>query len=402
MGRFTAFMSGLTVREGDAMRSGRARVLFGAALGPIVTGYAAVASLLVVVATLASRSEFSAGGVLAAACPGWLAAYQVPLDIGGAPLGVLPMLPTLGVLLLVFRTAASATRRLDEVTGDRSGRLSSAVSVVGTVVGAHALFAALAFGVSAGLVAEGQFPAAIVTPTVLAGGAAALGAASASTAGWLERLDPVAVRGMRAGLIGFGVLFVVGTLVFVVATVAAWPTVGELVSAYSPESGSAVGMSLLSLGYVPNMSVLAASVLTGGGFSIGEVSVSAFAMTSGPVPAVPVLAGLPPEYGAWWPLLLVVPASIGAGVGWSLRAVDGRVNARLRAVLVAGIVCGFCAVVVSAFAGGALGGGPYDPVVVRAEVFSVTTFAFVVVPGGVVAWLTGPGRQPRRTPRRRR
>ncbi len=400
MGRFTASVSGLTMGEGDVMRSGRARVLLGVALGPIVTGYAVVASLLVLVAALAPRSEFSAGGVLAAACPAWLAAYQVPLDIGGAPLGVLPMLPTLGAVLLVFRTAASAVRRLDEAASRRSGRLSRAASVVGTVVVAHALFAVVAVGVAAGSAVEGRLPEAILTPTVLAGGAAASGAAFVTSANWSKRLDPVAVRGMRAGLIGFGALFAVGTLLFLGATLAEWSTLGELFSAYSPDAGSAVGMLLLSLGYVPNATVLAASVLTGGGFVIGEVSVSALAMTPGPVPAVPVLAGLPAEYGAWWPLLLVVPAVIGVGVGWSLREVDRRLSARLRAVFVAGTVCGFCAVVVAAFAGGALGGGAYDPVAVRVELFSLAAFAFVVVPGGVVAWLTGSGRKPRRTPRR--
>lgn len=389
-----------TVAESD-VGFDRVRVLLGAAVGPIITGYAMVASLLVVVTALAPRAEFSATGALSAACPVWLAAYQVPLDIEGAPLGVLPLLPTFAVVFLVFRTSASACRRLDDLDGRQAGFLARALSVVGVVAGAHALTAVAFVGVSTGAAVEASFPEAIVLPTVLAAAAALSGVATAS-GGWLHRLDPLAVRGIRAGLAAFGALFGLGALVFVVATVAAWPTLGELFDAFSPESGSAVGMSLLSIAYVPNAVVLAASVLTGGGFTLGQVSVSAFSMTPGPVPAVPLLAGLPAEYGGWWPLLLAAPVIVGVLVGWSLRDVDDFVGARLRAVFVAGVVCGFCAVVVAAFTGGALGGGPYGPVALRAEVFSLTAFGFVVAPGSAVVWLTGGKRRSGRTPRRPR
>lgn len=390
-----------TVRERE-LGLDRIRVLLGVAAGPIVTGYAVVASLLVVVAALAPRAEFSTTGVLFAACPAWLAAYQVPLDIDGAPLGVLPLLPTIAVVLVVFRTAMSASRRLDLLDDGLGGVVGRALPVVGVVAGAHALTAVAFVGISIGSAVEPQFPEAIVMPTVVAVVAALAGVAMASSEEWVHRLDPVAVRGVRAGLLAFGALFGLGALAYVGATVAAWPTLGSLFDAFSPDPGSAVGMVLLSTAYVPNAAVLAASVLTGGGFAIGAVSVSAFSMNPGPVPAVPVLAGLPAEYGSWWPLLLVVPAVLGALVGWSLRDVDESAGVRLRAVLVAGVVCAFCAVVVAAFTGGALGGGAYDPVSVRAEVFSLTTFAFVVAPGAAVVWLTGPKSVSHRPPRRRR
>ncbi|EIE97510.1 cell division protein PerM [Saccharomonospora glauca] len=382
----------------------RVRVLLGAAIGPIVIGYALVASLLVVVTALAPRAEFSATVVLSAACSAWLAAYQVPLDIGGAPLGILPLLPTLVVAFSVFRASTSASRRLDDLDGRRAGFLARALPVVGVATGAHALTAVAFAGVSIGAAVEARFPESVVLPPALAAVAALLGVAAASDE-WLDRLDPLAVRAIRVGLIAFCALVGAGFLLFGVATVAAWSTLGELFDAFAPELGSAVGMLLLSLVYLPNAVVLAASVLTGGGFTLGQVSVSAFAMTPGPVPAVPLLAGLPGEYGSWWPLLLVAPAVVGVVVGWSLRDVDALVGARLRAVVVAGVVCAFCAVVVAAFTGGALGGGMYGPVTLRAEVFSLTAFGFVVVPGGVVAWLTGgkgrSGRTPRRSRRRR-
>ncbi|MER6895510.1 hypothetical protein ABT261_17555, partial [Amycolatopsis sp. NPDC000740] len=90
----------------DVPQAPRLRVLLVAALGPLVTGYAAVATLLALVTLTAQHAIFSAGGVLLSAGPGWLAAYQVELGIGGHPLGMLPLLPTVGVVLLVARAAA--------------------------------------------------------------------------------------------------------------------------------------------------------------------------------------------------------------------------------------------------------------------------------------------------------
>jgi hypothetical protein len=63
-------------------RAARVRVLLAAALGPLVTGYAAVATVLALVALTAERTVFSATGVLLAAGPGWLAALQVRLGSG--------------------------------------------------------------------------------------------------------------------------------------------------------------------------------------------------------------------------------------------------------------------------------------------------------------------------------
>src|SRR5437867_6174580 len=92
--------------------AGRARVLAMAALGPLVTGYAAVAAMLALVTSVASRAHFSTVGVLTAAAPGWLAVHQVPLRIGGHLLGALPLLPAVAAVLLIGRTASGAVHRL--------------------------------------------------------------------------------------------------------------------------------------------------------------------------------------------------------------------------------------------------------------------------------------------------
>src|SRR5436309_136169 len=70
----------------------RVRVLAMVALGPLITGYAAVAAVFALVTAVASRAHFSTTGVLTAAMPGWLAAHQVPVKIEGHELGALPLL----------------------------------------------------------------------------------------------------------------------------------------------------------------------------------------------------------------------------------------------------------------------------------------------------------------------
>lgn len=267
--------------EGDTSegvsRGLRVRTMLAAAVGPLVTGYAAVAAVLALVTAIASRAEFSATGVLLAAGPGWLAAYQVPLHIGGQPLGVLPLLPTLGVCLLVARTAATAAQRL------RCTEPVRVVPLLGVIAGAHA-----AAGITISVLADGDALgveplAAFLVPALLSAGAATVGTARQCglVAAVRDYLDPLALHGLRAGALGLAGLLAVGSLTLLVAMALALPTASELFARNAPGVGSATGMFLLSAGYLPNAVVLALGFATGPGFSLGTVSVSPFAFTAG-------------------------------------------------------------------------------------------------------------------------
>ncbi|WIY03659.1 DUF6350 family protein [Amycolatopsis mongoliensis] len=371
----------------EPSRAARVRVLLAAALGPLVTGYAAVAAVLALVALTAPRTVFSGTGVLLAAGPGWLAAHQVRLDLGVHPLGVLPLLPTLGTLALAARTASGAAVRL----GCRSPR--EALPVFATVTGAHALF-----GLAIALCAEGSPVTAnplvaFVVPGLLAAAASAAGIA------WCcglpdvvaERLDPLALRGLRAGALGLAVLVACGAAVFTVATALSWRTVADM---YEPAFGSSFGMFLLSVLYLPNAVTAALSFVTGPGFSIGDLDVGMFGYRGGAVPGVPLLGGLPEHHAAWWPALLALPAAAGVLVGWSLRKVDADPAQRIRTVAVAGAVVALGCVLLGTLSGGRLGDGPFDPVSVPVGVASVVAFCWIVIPGSFVAFFTGEHEPP--------
>ncbi|HET6500005.1 MAG TPA: DUF6350 family protein [Amycolatopsis sp.] len=371
-------------------RADRAKTVLAAVVGPLITGYAAVAALLALVTAIDSVANFSVSGVLRAAGLGWLAAYQVPITILGRPLGVLPLLATAGVAALVARSASHAAQRL----GYREP--GQAVNLVAPIAGAHAFLGVSIAFLSIGASVSVEPLSAFLAPGFVSGLAATAGVARCCGFADFARhtLDPAAVRGLRAGALGMAALMAMGTLVVTLSLVLSVPTAGRLFGANSPGIGSGAGMLLLSLGYLPNAIVGALSLAIGPGFSIGSVSVSAFSFTGGPIPGIPLLAGMPEHAAPWWPLLTLLPAAAGALVGWSVRAGDDDPRRRLRTVGIAGALVAFGCVLLGTVAGGRLGSGAFDPVSIPVGLTSVAAFGWILVPGGLVAWFAGPRARP--------
>ncbi len=375
------------VPELEVSRAKRVRVLLAAACAPLLFSYTAIAAVLAMVSFAADRTRFSATGALLAAGPGWLASWQVELDLGGHPLGVLPLLPTFLVGWLVARAAARAVRRV-------GGRIpADAVPVVTVIAGAHALFGVLIAVLAGGSPIDVNPLTAFCVPGLLAGLAAVAGVAKVCglPAAVRDRFDPVAVHGLRAGALGLAALIACGAVVFTAATALSWSTVDSL---FEPGFGASFGLFVLSVAYLPNAIVAALSFTTGPGFSVGSLTVGMFGYQEGQVPGVPVLAGIPSHHAVWWPALLLLPALVGALVGWRIRAIDEDPMLRMRAVAVAGALVAFGCVILGTVSGGRLGDGPFDPVSVPVGVASVIAFCWIVVPGGFVAFFAGAHEAP--------
>ncbi|KAA9148687.1 hypothetical protein FPZ12_044650 [Amycolatopsis acidicola] len=372
--------------------SGTARVktLVVAIAGPLVAGYAFVLVLFSLVTLLAAPSHFSLSGVLRAAGPGLLAAYQVPVSIKGSPLGVLPLLGTAVLCTLIVSSAVYAAKRL----GLREP--GQAVNVVAPMAAVHSLV-----GVTIALTATGVGISVEPLPAFLVPGFVAALCATAGVAdrcGFLDaarkHLDPIALRGLKAGALGMAGLLAVAATVFALSLALSFHTARDLFSTNAPGFGSGAGMFLLSLGYLPNAVVCALAFVVGPGFSLGSVSVAAYQFSGGAVPGLPLLASMPEHSARWWPVLMLLPAAVGGLVGWYLRRSDEDPLTRLRTVAIAGALIGFGCVVLCTLAGGRLGGGPFNPVSIPVALMSVAAFAWIVIPGGLVAWLAGP-RRPR-------
>ncbi|MEU4742744.1 DUF6350 family protein [Actinosynnema sp. NPDC023658] len=380
-----------SVRPPEFSRAERVRVLTMTAAGSVVVGYAGVAALLALISSTAAHAAFSTTGVLTAAAPGWLVAHHVPLRFDGGQLGLLPLLPTALVMLLVYRAAASAA--------DRLGLFEplQARSVVFSIAGAHA-----AVGSVIALLMGDEGPVRATPAVAFFGCAAVSGLAAvagvAQRCGLVEvvfeRIDPVARRALRAGAMALFALAAAGALVLALGLAFSWSTTSALFDQGGGTIGTGLGIWLLCLAYLPNAVVGALSYVVGSGFSIGAVVVGPLEFTGGPVPAVPLLAALPEEQAGYLPLVLVLPGVIGVLVGFSLRDAAGTPRPRARAVLVAAVTAGVGALVLAAVAGGALGGGAFNPVTIPAGLLAVLTFGWVAVPGAVVAWFAGP-RPPR-------
>ncbi|MER5268207.1 DUF6350 family protein [Actinosynnema sp. NPDC002837] len=380
-----------SVRPPEFSRAERVRVLTMTAAGSVVIGYAGVAALLALISSTAAHASFSTTGVLTAAAPGWLVAHHVPLRFDGGQLGLLPLLPTALVMLLVYRAAAGAA--------DRLGLFEplQARSVVFGIAGAHAVVGSVIAFLMGDEGPVRATPAVAFFGCAVVSGLAAV-AGVAQRCGLVEvvfeRVDPVARRGLRTGALALFALVAAGALVLALGLLFSWSTTAVLFDQSGGTIGTGLGIWLLCLAYLPNAVVGALSYVVGSGFSIGAAVVGPLEFVGGPVPAVPLLAALPEEQASYLALVLVLPGVIGVVAGFSLRDAAETPRARVRAVLVAAVTAGVGALVLAAVAGGALGGGAFNPVTIPAGLLAVLTFGWVTVPGAVVAWFSGP--RPRR------
>src|SRR5699024_148328 len=186
------------------------RVLLIAALAPLIITYVAVAAVLALVSTIASHATFSAVDTLRAAGPAMLTVYQVPVEIAHAPLGVLPLLPTIGVFFLVRRVASGAAHRLDYREPQQ------VFVVVGAIAGMHAAAGGLLAAATAGSAVTVTPLTALLVPGLVTGVAALFGAAPVCGVTTLVRrhLDTAVAGGVRVGVLGIAALLTMGCAVF--------------------------------------------------------------------------------------------------------------------------------------------------------------------------------------------
>lgn len=351
-------------------------------LGTFIGGYAVCAALTALVTAIASGSTFSIGAALTGALALWLAGNHVPLSIGGADLGVLPLALPL-VLGWFTATAAGGMARRHGVHRPGTGAL---------VVTAMAVGQAVVGTVIAACVGVARPVTALLCCAVLAGIAALFGVAKPAgiTAAVRAKLGTLGVQGVRLGLGALALLLAAAALLLTVAVLVAVPTGSALFEAGAAGAGGGFGLLLLCVGYLPNALVATLALLTGPGFSIGDYSVTPLSFHGGSVPSVPLLAALPEQSAGWWPVLLLLPLASAVAVGWYSRSLHQEAMQRLRIVAVAGLVAAFGALVLAALAGGALGNGPMNPVLIPAGACALVVFGWVAVVGGVVTWFAAP------------
>jgi len=356
----------------------RARVLL--IVAARATSFTVVIIVALVIATLlaANSTMTGASGAIAA---GWLAVHQVPLVVGKTTLSLLPLAPTGLVLWLTARDCARA------VESDSSG------ADLGWILGAALSGPLLVTAVCLAVADDASSVVALQPPQALAafawvGGlhllAAVAGIASHPSPLW-ERLlaeFPLWVApAARAARRAVWRLLLVGLLLTVISFLMHWSRIGDTYRAAGNFWG-ALGLTLLSLAYLPNTVIGAVGVLVGADVHIGVGGLSVFSVAGAPVPALPVLAAVPSGPAAvWWPVLLLVPAAVGVLAGMECARESDDQARRPWATLSAAVLTALAMLVAGGIAGGVV--GSFGEIGLGVLMFGGLSLLWLAIPGYV-------------------
>ncbi|HEY0187299.1 MAG TPA: DUF6350 family protein [Cellulomonas sp.] len=283
----------------------------------------------------------------------WLLAHGVPLTV--AP--TVTLVP-LGLTALALFSCYASARRSGYATrsalGAGVGAYVAVLAVVGLLIGAPLLRLLLgllggavvaALGTGAGLLRRPEAPRLrdLLAPVS-------------------DRLPEPVRRGLLAGTAASALLVLLAAALTVVWVLTGRSTILEVMNGLSLDTVGGLVLAVGELAYLPTLVVWALSWLAGPGFAVGTgTSFSTAGVTSGALPAVPLLGALPaPDVsGGILRVVPVVTVLVGAGVAVVLRR--RLVTTRARDPLLAGGVlagtAGLAAGLLGVLATGGIGPG---------------------------------------------
>lgn len=122
---------------------------------------------------------------------------------------------------------------------------------------------------------------------------------------------------VRAAVIAFVALVGLGAVLLGIGILAGW---SQIIATYQELHAGAVGdtaVTLLQLGFLPNLVIYAIAWSTGAGFSFGAgTSVGLTSSDAGTLPMLPILGAVPESMGTFGLVGLLVPLGAGAIAGW--------------------------------------------------------------------------------------
>lgn len=322
---------------------------------PVVLVPNAVVVLVLIVLALAGLlfTGTSLAALPATIAQLWLILNLVPVSAGGIVLGVLPLLPTMGLIALIARRVHVAVR--DRVS--MADLLVLALSAV--VVPLVLTFIAAGMMWDAGRVFDvgpppvGQAVARTLLVHLLA---LAIGMGGRLWRALLRRynapewLVDAAATAVRILLL----LSAASLVILLVLLFTGWSRQAELAAVYAGGPGM-VGSSLISLLYLPNAVIAVITVLLGSEFHLGAASISLYAIDLTALPPLPLLALIP----AWahpWSIILLLVTSI------AVAYVLSNVRFNIRQTLAASVITAVLVLILSYLTWGGIGhlgtGGP--------------------------------------------
>jgi len=292
--------------------SRQARDLLRVAFAPSIIALAVIAALTLLQLVIADSDMIGAFGAMASI---WLGVHGVPVSIGGAELGVMPLAPILAMVWGTARVTATAT-------GPRTSWFVVRW-IVASALGGPLLITAIALAVvhdAASVLTQLQTPSAgLAFGNVLLVHAigAAIGVAVRTRGRLLAdaRLPDWVAESFRAAAAGSLALLGLSGVVATGSLIVHWSTMHDLFAITDSLFGQ-LSLTLLSMLYIPNVLVGTAAVAVGSNAHIGLATFSSFTVLGGDIPAVPVLAAVPsPPLGPVWVALLIIAAASAVAVG---------------------------------------------------------------------------------------
>lgn len=360
-----------------------------AGLAAAVAGLIVVAALVLVAWGAAADSTGSAPDALRTAGQVWLFSHHSGIRTGIGGVGLVP-LGLLAVPVLLLVRAGTVVAHRVELRG-----VGEAVRAVLVLAGCYAVAAAAVQVAGRGTTNQVGLLAALGSAIVVAALAGGIGVARGAQLGPVlaGRLPAAAPAVCRAALVAVAALLAGGGLLAATALCLHAGRFSALTSSLGPGVVGGILLLLLGLLFVPNAVVWATAYLSGPGFAVGTgTAVSMFGVTLGPVPAFPLLSGLPqtPDLPALHWLGLAVPVVAGGLAGRLLaRRLAGSALLHLVGWAAAtGPVAGAALAVLAALAGGKVGDGRLSAVgpspwqigvAVAVEVAVIACFAAVLI-----------------------
>ncbi|HZI96069.1 MAG TPA: DUF6350 family protein [Actinomycetales bacterium] len=343
-------------------------------LGLLSGGQAATASLLCVLLPVvgawmvAPRTTATWSEALRLGADGWLLAHHTGIAVPAGHIGLVP----LGLTLVPALWCWGAGRRMGAAlrTVTPAGLRHAGVRAMCSFVGCYAVLVAVVSLVAASPVARPVSGQALLGGAVLATLSAGpallrslLSGSRRSAAAVLAdglRLPATVRRAAPAAAVALGTWLAAAALATAVALVLGRERVLALHQALDPGTLGGVALTVSQVALVPIAVLWAAAWVAGPGFAVGAgTAVAPGATTLGPLPAFPLLGGLPEPgtHHAALGAVIAVPVLAGALAGWWLRRSD-RESSRRRDVgdalvvaLLAGIGAGLLMSLVSGPAG---------------------------------------------------
>jgi len=370
----------------------QARDLLRVAFGPSAIAVAVIAAVVLVQLVIANSDMTGAFGAIASM---WLGVHGVPVSIGGAELGVMPLLPLLLMVWGTARTTAAATK---------AGTSWFVIRwIVASALGGPLLIAAIALAVihdASSVLTELQTPGATLTfgcvmAVHLVGSLIGVGPRVAPRLLRLPYVPGWLPEAFRAASVGVLALFGLSGVIAVGSMVVHWGTMDTLFDITDSAFGQ-LSLTLLSMLYAPNVIVGTAAVAVGSSAHIGLATFSSFTVLGGDVPALPILAAVPsPPLGPIWVALLIAAAVAGVAVGQQCARRPEPLPEAAGKLVTAAVIGAAAMALLGNAGGGRLGN--FGVVGVDQATFGPAVFIWFVAVGGLTVVMSGGLRRRPRT-----